>query len=64
MKWVLWGSIIILLTACGTMEIHNPYEQSISEALAPDRFEVNMKRNNITDKFSGTDFKAVWDLKP
>lgn len=45
------------------MDIHNPYEQSISKAVTPDQFTLNATRDNRQDDISWTNAALKWDLK-
>lgn len=60
---VVFVFLALIISGCGNMGIHNPYEQSVSEALAPDMFDMNIKRNNLTDQAVGTDFRLRWKLE-
>lgn len=55
--------IILLAVGCGTLALHNPYKQSISEAIAPDQFNVSVTRDNEDDSAPFTVFAIRWDLK-
>lgn len=62
-KALLIGIILLGFQGCGNMDIHNPYEQSISKAVTPDQFTLNATRDNRQDDISWTNAALKWDLK-
>lgn len=63
---ILAAIILLSTTLCGCGSIgplHNPYQQTLTEAIAPDMLEVVAKRNNETDDWGGTDVRLRWILK-